>query len=141
MKKLFFILSCLFLCCSCKDKVVTPAQVLTIGKADFIHKIEAQDDFVFLVTRSQCEYCDQLLNMIEVTKYDHELQIFHLEMRDDTIEHLNEDIDFLKQYVERPDQTPHYYYIEDGEVIADQMGYTSLNPERFWDWAEILGLD
>lgn len=141
MKKLFFILGCLFFCCSCGTKEITPAQVLTIGKDDFTHKLEAKDTFVFLVTRSQCEYCDQLLNMIEVTKYDHELQIYHLEMRDDTIEHLNEDIDFLKQYLERPDQTPHYYLIEDGEVIADQMGYTSLNPDRFWEWVEILGIE
>ena len=141
MKKLFFILGCIFLCCGCSTKVVTPAQVLTIGKADFTHKLEQKDSFVFLVTRSQCEYCDQLLEMIDFTKDDYDLKIYHLEMRDDTVEHLNEDIDFLKQYVERPDQTPHYYYIEEGEVVAQQMGYTPLNPDRFWEWYESLGID
>jgi predicted bacteriocin transport accessory protein len=141
MKRLFFILLCLFLCCSCASKPKEPAQVLTIGKADFEHKMEQKDTFVFLVTRTQCEYCQELLKMIDYTKEDYSLKIYHLEMRDDTVEHFNEDLDFLEGYLERPDQTPHYYYIEEGEVVAQQMGYTSLNPDRFWEWAESIGIE
>lgn len=141
MRRLFFMIICLLLCCGCSPKVVEPAQVLTIGKADFEAKMNRKDSFVFLVTRTQCEYCQQLLDMIDYTKDDYDLKIYHLEMRDDSVEHFNEDLDFLKAYVERPDQTPHYYYIEEGEVLANQMGYTSLNPDRFWEWYESLGID
>ena len=77
----------------------------------------------------------------DYTKEDYSLKIYHLEMRDDTVEHFNEDLDFLEGYLERPDQTPHYYYIEEGEVVAQQMGYTSLNPDRFWEWAESIGIE
>ena len=53
-------------------------------------------------------------------------------MRDDTVEHLNEDVDKLKAYLDRPDQTPHYYYIKNGEVADAQKGYTQFQPDRFW---------
>lgn len=141
MKRLFFMICSVLLLCGCGKKEITPAQVLTIGKDDFAYKVEQQDSFIFLVTRTQCEYCQQLLDMIDFTKEDYDVKIYHLEMRDDTIEHYNEDLAFLKEYVERPDQTPHYYYFEDGEVIAHQMGYTSLNPDRFWEWYESLNID
>lgn len=136
MRKIIMFALCCWMLLGCSTKITNPAQVITIGLDDVRHKFEQKESFVLLITRSKCEYCESLLHMIELTKEEHELSIYQVIMRDDTVEHLNEDIDALETYVSRPDQTPHYYNVIEGEVVDAQMGYTMFNPDRFWEWVE-----
>ena len=115
-------------------KTNSESKVIEIGVDDAIAKIQKKQSFVLLVTRKQCEYCEAMLEMLKDTINDHNLVIYDTIMRDDTVEHLNEDVDKLKAYLDRPDQTPHYYYIKNGEVADAQKGYTQFQPDRFWEW-------
>lgn len=130
--------SCLLLvsgCTSEKQEEKKPeSKIVEIGVEDAIQKIKKKQDFVLLVTRKQCKYCEAMLEMLDTTIKEHQLVIYNAVMRDDTVDHLNEDVEKLKVYLERPDQTPHYYYIKNGEVEDTDKGYTEFQPERFWDW-------
>ena len=139
MKKLGLLLACILLIVSGCSSTTTQedkveSKVVSIGVDDAINKIEKKQTFILLVTRKKCEYCEALLETLDATIDEHKVVIYNAVMRDDTVDNLNADVDKLKNYLERPDQTPHYYYIVDGEVMDAEMGYTSANPNRFWDW-------
>ena len=117
----------------------TVSGIVAIDVDEAITKIQDKDDFIMLVTRKECPYCEALLQVLNDTIDAHEdVLIYNVVMRDDTIENLQNDIDKLQTYVPKPDQTPHYYYVYRGEVVEDEMGFSPYNPMRFWQWLEMI---
>lgn len=127
------VISCLLLC-GCKEK--KQALIQEIGVEDASVKFEEKQSFVLLVTRTKCGYCEALLEYLHSTLEGHDIVIYNAVMDDSSVESLQEDVDTLSKYVSRPDQTPHYYYIENGEVKDGEKGFTPVQPDRFWDWVE-----
>lgn len=141
MKRWMFslLLGCLLLCgCAGSD---SGGSIQQIGVKDAVGKLEAKHTFVLLVTRTQCSYCKALVEHLQDTIDEHAIVIYDVVMDDSTVDTLQADIDTLSAYLERPDQTPHYYFIKDGEVQDEEKGYTSANPDRFWDWIGRNGLE
>lgn len=136
MKKIGII--CMLMSCllfgGCQEK--SKASIQEIGVEDAIVKFEEKQSFVLLVTRKKCAYCEALLEYLNSTLDDHEVVIYNAVMNDDSVESLQKDVDALSKYVSRPDQTPHYYYVETGEVKDGEKGFTPAQPDRFWDWIE-----
>lgn len=141
MKKIGII--CMFISClllgGCQKQ--NNAQIQEIGVEDAIVKFEEKQSFVLLVTRKKCGYCEALLEYLHSTLDDHEVVINNAVMDDSSVDSLQKDVDALSKYVSRPDQTPHYYYIENGEVKDGKKGFTPAQPDRFWDWIERNNLE
>lgn len=137
MKKLALaFLAVLFLLSGCIGEKEEAASLMEIGVKDAIDKLEKEDTFVLLVTRKKCGYCEALLEYLEETLDEHTVKIYNAVMDDTNSDTLAKDVEALSAYLERPDQTPHYYYIKAGEVLDSEKGFTPSRPERFWEWIE-----
>lgn len=137
MKKVFLaLLMTGLLLAGCSSKPNETASVIEIGVKDAVDKLEKKDSFVLLVTRSKCGYCEALLEYLDTTLEEHALTIYNAVMDDTNSETLTRDIEALSAYLERPDQTPHYYYISQGKVADAEKGFTPAQPDRFWNWVE-----
>lgn len=138
MKKVTLLfMSCLLLLMGgCSSKEASTGKVLDIGVDDAITKIEKEQTFVLLVTRSKCTYCEALLEVLKNTISEHDTVIYNAVMDDSTLESFDKDKEKLEKYVKDPTKTPHYYYIKGGEVIDSEMGFSEALPDRFWEWID-----
>lgn len=143
MKKILLsFLCCLFLVTGCSEKEEEKqGQLIEIGIEDAFLKMDNKDDFLLLVTRDKCYYCQQMHTMLTDTISDHPTTIYNVKMDDSSVDNLNADHELLKTRLEKPGTTPHVYYIKDGEVEADMTGFDEEEPLLFWDWVEDLGIE
>ena len=142
MKKMIVstIVVCLMLVgCNAKDEA--KAERIEIGVEDVLVKFEQKDSFILLLTRKQCGFCEGLIKVIDQNPQMYDVPIYNVVMRDDTMEHLNEDINKLKPHLEKPDETPHYYQIVDGKMVAEGKGFLPQDPLAFFAWLDKVNKD
>lgn len=125
----------------CSTKEEAKAERIEIGVEDVLVKFEQEDSFILLLTRKQCGFCESLISMIDENTHMYDVDIYNVVMRDDTMEHLNEDINKLKPHLEKPDETPHYYKIEQGKMVAEGKGFLPQDPLAFFAWLDEVNKD
>ena len=140
MKKMIIGLFCVcFLVSGCtfsSTKEEDKPQRIDIGVEDAVVKFDKKDSFVALVTREKCSFCEQLLKVIDENSSFLSEDVYNIVMRDDTTEHLKQDVKTLQAYVTKPEETPHYYRIENGKVIDSGKGFHPGFPLQFFDWLD-----
>lgn len=142
MKKIVLALCCcLFLFTGCTSNEEKNGKVVEIGIDDAFSKMDKKDTFLLLITRNKCEYCHLMHNMLQDTIMDHNTVIYNVVMDDSTTEALYADHDKLKTRLEKPGTTPHTYYIKDGKVEKDMIGFDEEEPLAFWTWVKDNGFE
>lgn len=142
MKKILLALCCcLFVLSGCSGDDTKKGKVVEIGIEDAFSKMDKKDDFLLLITRDKCKYCHLMHDMLNDTIADHNTVIYSVVMDDSTTEALYADFDKLKTRLDKPGTTPHSYYIKDGIVEKDMIGFDEDEPLAFWTWVKENGLE
>lgn len=142
MKKILLALCCcLFVLGGCSSDDTKKGKVIEIGIEDAFSKMDKKDDFLLLITRDKCEYCHLMHDMLNDTIADHNTVIYNVVMDDSTTEALYADFNKLKTRLDKPGTTPHSYYIKDGNVEKDMIGFDEDEPLAFWTWVKENGLE
>ena len=108
-------------------------------------KLDDKEDFVVIVEREGCSYCEALDSYIEETKQEHAgLVLYKLDStdfdlkrekeEDMTLVTTNEDGQILLKMAPYFLYTPSLYIVEDGKAIQAGIGYNDLTHEvSLWD--------
>lgn len=140
MKKIIVTMLCSMLvlvgCSSSKG-----GKVVEISVDEALQKIENKDTFILMVTRTKCEYCDMMHEMLDKTINDHATIIYNVVMDDSDDATLEADVTKLEEKVAQPGRTPHIYYVLDGVSTEEIVGFNEKNPDRFWEWVKKYELE
>ncbi|MBM6808638.1 hypothetical protein [Faecalicoccus pleomorphus] len=149
-------LSCLSLCClvllsGCSSPEAF--QEVEIDAKELQEKLDDKEDFVVIVEREGCSYCEALDAYIEETKQEHAgLVLYKLDStdfdlkrekeEDMTLVTTNEDGQILLKMAPYFLYTPSLYIVEDGKAIQAGIGYNDLTHEvSLWDVDSTIDFD
>lgn len=140
MKKILLAFTCLlvFAGCSTSDKK---------GKIEYtsietaFEKMDQEDSFLLLISKESCSHCKDMEAMFDDTLKKHDTVIYNVKINESSEDAYNADIAKLEERLDKPGRTPHTYYIEDGAVKDELVGFSKDTPDKFWDWVNDLGIE
>lgn len=139
MKKILLIATCLLL-------VLSGCSFAGGGKVEFISidgfetKMKEKETFILLITKDSCPHCEDLKEMLDDTINKHTAIIYNLKLDESSDENYNQNVEQLSAYFDKPGRTPHTYFIDQGEVKDDLLGFRKDQADDFWKWVDGLGL-
>ncbi len=127
--------------CSSQD----PYEQEEISATQLQDKLDDQEDFILLVERDGCTYCEKLNEYIEETKDEHDgIKVYLLDSTDFDFDADSEDEDKLVSNTDDGNillnmapyfkYTPAIYVIDDGQVKTTGIGFSDTNGTiSIWD--------
>lgn len=140
MKKILLAFVCLlaFTACSSTEK---KGKIEYTSIAAAFEKMDNKDSFILLISKDTCSHCEEMNDMFDDTLKDHDTVIYNVKIDESSEEAYNADIAKLEERLDKPNRTPHTYYIEDGAVKDELVGFSADKPTKFWDWVKELKIE
>lgn len=141
MKKIILALGCcLLLLAGCTSQPKS-GKVVSVSIDDVFTKMDKKESFVLMISRDGCEHCVLMHKMLKDTIEDHDTIIYNINMDDSTYDKLIAEVKKLEKRFDKAGTTPHIYYVKDGKVKDDLVGYDENEPMQFWDWIKDNNLE
>lgn len=128
-------------------------QEIDLSVKELQTKLEDQDDFVVIIEREECPYCEALQEYIEETKDEHpNLVLYRIDSTDFNLTKIDENTKQLQSDTKGGklllEMAPYFYYtptmyvIEDGKATHAAVGYSETNHEvSLWDVDSVIDFD
>lgn len=152
LKKCLSLVFLSFLCFGCTMSQEA-FQEIDVSAQELQEKLDAKEDFVLIIEREGCSYCEAIDSYIETTQEEHPgIVLYRLDITDfDLARQKEDDMTLVSQSEEGQillDMAPYFLYtptlyiIENGEATQAGIGYDETTKEvSLWDVDSTIDFD
>ena len=152
IKKLFSIVFLSILCFGCSMSQEAFKEI-NVSAQELQEKLEAKEDFVLIIEREGCSYCEAIDSYMETTKEEHpgvvlyrlditDFDLMRKEEGDMTLVSESEEGQILLDMAPYFLYTPTLYIIEEGKAVQAGIGYNEATKEvSLWDVDSTIDFD
>lgn len=152
LKKCLSLVFLSFLCFGCTMSQEA-FQEIDVSAQELQEKLDAKEDFVLIIEREGCSYCEAIDSYIETTQEEHPgIVLYRLDITDfDLVRQKEDDMTLVSQSEEGQillDMAPYFLYtptlyiIENGEATQAGIGYDEATKEvSLWDVDSTIDFD
>ena len=139
MKKILAIFSCMFLFLSVTGCNASKQDggIMETSASEVLKKLQRDDNsFLLFLTTDKCYSCDEYMKMLEKIQEEQVFDIYYVVIDDEDEDKLEE----LKIITGDYTDLPMTYYFNKGELSADNIKKSYIEPDQFKEWMNQLGI-
>lgn len=117
-------------------------EIRDITMEELQKKISSEETFVLVVTRDDCQYCDEFYDLMDTYLIDHPIKIFDLSIDGETEEEKETRIETIEEFFPSFVGTPNIFYVKEGKVKSQLNNIDNDLTEDLLDqWVNKYELD